>query len=349
MKITGLYVYPIKGIRGIKLDTAQIGPQGISHDRRFMLWEVKPTGQLGKVQVDSHPKCALFEQQIVSGSRDGESLITVRYLGNEETKADDEFLRLPLEPDFSSLEKTTVNLHTSPTAAYRMGDACDAWFSQRFGVPVILVYLGDGRRGIVGKTLLPKSAREQQQQPQRGWMASLTSYVTGSCTPDKNSEPWITFADVAALLVTSEASLRDVQERLLGGLPVPMYKFRPNIVVDGEGEDSWAEDLWAELTISHDGGQEEGSQQHKLEVMGNCVRCVSLNVDYETGKPAEGEMGNVLKRLMKDRRVDTGSKWSPVFGRYAVPIGESFTASVGDEVEVTRRNTERTVWDWNGL
>ena len=86
----------------------------------------------------------------------------------------------------------------------------------------------------------------------------------------------------------------------------------------------------------------------------------------------------MLKKLMKDRRVDPGMKWSPVFGRYAF-VGESVSVSVsegevwkqegkegqegaeawrrekeeqemwisvGDEVQVTRRNEERTVMDW---
>ncbi|KAH7635516.1 hypothetical protein B0T09DRAFT_405546 [Sordaria sp. MPI-SDFR-AT-0083] len=112
--------------------------------------------------------------------------------------------------------------------------------------------------------------------------------------------------------------------------------------------------------------------------LSNCARCTSLNVDYDTGKPAKREMGSVLKKLMKDRRVDPGMKWSPVFGRYAF-VGESVSVSVsegevwkqegeegqegaeawrrekeeqemwisvGDEVQVTRRNEERTVMDW---
>ena len=122
-----------------------------------------------------------------------------------------------------------------------------------------------------------------------------------------------------------------------------MYKFRPNIVVDGHAEDAWAEDFWAELRIG---------AENTLQLTGNCVRCVSLNVDYKTGKPAEGEEGNVLKRLMKDRRVDVGSKWSPVFGRYAFLGGrhsKGIVIAVGDGVEVTRRNAERTVWDWPDL
>ncbi|KAK3301671.1 uncharacterized protein B0T15DRAFT_423432 [Chaetomium strumarium] len=367
MKVSALYVYPIKGLRGIELKKAQIGPQGISHDRRFMLWEVhSSTGELKKVQVDSHPRGALFEQRIVSGPQQGEAAVVVQYHGElpSEPEAsgelEDEILRVPLEPDISSLQKKEVVLHGSPASAYRMGDSYDSWFSRRFGVSVILVYLGDGRRAVLGKTLPPKPAAEQQQKQQRGWMASLASYIAGSDPQSgQNTAPWITFADVAPLLVTSESSLGDVRDRLLNGRPVEMHRFRPNVVVDGDGEEAWAEDFWAELAIvpgqsvvGEDGDGDGLQRGGTLLLTGNCVRCTSLNVDYETGKPAEGELGQVLKRLMKDRRVDLGSKWSPVFGRYAF-LGsghaEGFTVSVGDEVQVTRRNTERTVWDWPGL
>ncbi|KAK4239599.1 hypothetical protein C8A03DRAFT_32361 [Achaetomium macrosporum] len=360
MKVSALYVYPIKGLRAIELKSAQIGPQGISHDRRFMLYEVhSPTGELKKVQVDSHPRCALFEQRIVSGSQQGESAVVVQYHGDlsreRGASGEDEMLRVPLEPDISSLQKIDVVLHGSAASAYRMGDSYDSWFSRRFGVSVILVYLGDGRRAVLGKTLPPKPS-PQQQQKQRGWIASLTSYIAGSDQSDQGSGPWITFADVAPLLVASESSLSDVRERLLDGHPVEMYRFRPNVVVDGEGEEAWAEDFWAELAFAPgqslvavgDGPKRGGT----LLLTGNCVRCTSLNVDYQIGKPAEGVLGQVLKRLMKDRRVDPGSKWSPVFGRYAfldTGDNEGFTVSVGDEVEVTRRSTQRTVWDWPNL
>ncbi|KAL2141059.1 hypothetical protein VTI28DRAFT_2906 [Corynascus sepedonium] len=354
MKITALYVYPIKGLRGIELNSAQIGPQGVEHDRRFMLYEVhSATGELRKIQVDSHPRGALFEQRFIRESKDGAAhRIAVRFHGTspsdtasiEENRA----IEVPLAPDLSSLNRIDVVLHGSQTSAYRMGEPYDSWFSQRFGVHTMLVYLGDGRRAVLGKTLPPKPPTEQQQQ---GWISSLTSYLAGSQRSNTDSRPWIGFSDVAPLLVTSERSLEDFKDRFLSGQHLGMYKFRPNIVVDGEGEDPWAEDFWAELGI---GGLNHNSNggQNLLQLTSNCVRCVSLNVDYDTGKPAEGELGTVLKRLMKERRVDKGAKWSPVFGRYAFLDSRhthGITVSVGDHVDVTRRNTERTVWDWPDL
>jgi uncharacterized protein YcbX len=212
-----------------------------------------------------------------------------------------------------------------------MGGRFDSWFSACFGYEVILVYIGDGRRPVLGSTLLPQPV----EPPQRSWLSGIASYLTSTTQQDAT---WLTFTDVAPLMVTTEASLQNVRARLSDSQAVEMYKFRPNIVLDGE--DEWAEDFWAELTVHG---------QHRLLLTGNCLRCTSLNVDYDTGRPAAGEVGTVLKKLMKDRRVDKGNKWSPVFGRYAFLAGDGFEVSVDDQVEVTRRLKDRTVWDWPGL
>lgn len=52
----------------------------------------------------------------------------------------------------------------------------------------------------------------------------------------------------------------------------------------------------------------------------------------------------MLKLLQRDRRIDPGMKYSPVFGRYSFldKASEGVLIAVGDEVKVTRRNTERT-------
>ncbi|WP_027136278.1 MOSC domain-containing protein [Geminicoccus roseus] len=42
-RISGLFVYPVKGCRGIALDQATLGPLGLEHDRRFLV--VRPDGR----------------------------------------------------------------------------------------------------------------------------------------------------------------------------------------------------------------------------------------------------------------------------------------------------------------
>ncbi|CAM1511467.1 Fc.00g089800.m01.CDS01 [Cosmosporella sp. VM-42] len=330
MKVTELWVYPIKALRGIQLDSAKLGPQGLRHDRHFILCKVEDSGELKKIQISSHPQCGLFAQEFV-----GES-VHVRYLTPEEPVVparpeQNTVLEVPLNPDLKKLEMADINLHQSLVKAYRLGPEYDAWFSACFGFNTALIYIGDARRPVLG-TCSPKS-----QAPAKGWFSSITSYVTGTT----EEEDWLTFSDCAPYLVTTEESLKNVSARLSEG-DVEMYKFRPNIVLDGD--EKWDEDFWAELSING---------EHTITLTKMCNRCSSLNVDYDTGRVAKGERGMVLKKLMSDRRVDAGAKWSPVFGRYgfltSTPRGEdgdNVAVSIGDSVEVTKRTTERTVWDW---
>jgi uncharacterized protein YcbX len=154
-------------------------------------------------------------------------------------------------------------------------------------------------------------------------------------------EDRITFADCAPYLIISEKSVDNVSARLPDGEEMDRTKFRPNIVVSG-AEEAFEEDFWGALTVRVGSGPESV----KLLLTGNCVRCQSLNVDYETGKMGTGEAGTVLKKLMKDRRVDAGARFSPVFGRYSFlePKGDGVTLRVGDEVTVSERGKDRTTF-----
>ncbi|KPM33978.1 hypothetical protein AK830_g12595 [Neonectria ditissima] len=341
MKITELWVYPIKAIRGIQLTSARLGPQGIRHDRRFMLCKVEESGDLSKMQLSKYPQCTLFAQEIVGDT------IHVRYLTPPEPLLPSRpeqatVLEVLLEPDLKALEKADINLHQSLVVAYRMGPRYDAWFSACFGFDTALVFIGDGRRPVLG-TFSPN-----RLPAAKSWISSVTSYVAGS-TAEPGEEDWLAFTDCAPYLVTTEQSLRNVSARLATG-EVEMGAFRPNVVVDGEAE--WDEDFWAELSLN---------RSHRIALTKNCNRCTSLNVDYNTGRTAEGERGTVLKKLMSDRRVDTGAKYSPVFGRYGFLTSDVNTntnangsgsgsgsdeVSVGDSVEVIARTDKRAVWDW---
>jgi uncharacterized protein YcbX len=332
-----LYVYPIKSLRPTRLQEAILTRHGFPYDRCFMLLKVEGKDgengrQLKNMHVVYYPEMSLFLTDMVlpSESQNGKIIVTYRPPPVSEGK-EGKRLEVPLQPDIEGLEPMDIMMHQSPTKGYNMGSTYNDWFSECFGYPVILAYLGQNRRRVLG-SVSPHS----QNGGGAGWLSSVTGNVLG-WGEKKEDEEIITFADCAAYLVVSETSLHNVTARL-DGLEMDVTKFRPNIVVSG-AETAFEEDFWGELTIG------DKNSQAKVLLTSNCVRCRSLDVDYETGKHGTGEVGTVFKKLAKDRRVDQGAKYSPVFGRYGfLKDQDEVLICVGNPANVSKRLAERTTF-----
>lgn len=377
MIIKGLYTHPIKSLRPIALFDTIITPTGPLYDREFML--IRPAIEEGNadenMQISRYSQLCLFSQEFYpkcSSSEDAEGVL-VTYTPPEKTREEGQgqrakngvlllgerrVLRVPLRPDTEGLAPRNVLLHKTECLAHDMGDSpYSEFFTQCLGINVRLLYIAPGNLRTPLGNIAPSPRKES------GGILSWFGLFS-----DKQEKHNITFADCAPLLVTTEWSCEDVSRRFQrvvvsdGGFHrgMDISKFRPNIVLGplhsspvGNPTGSsiipaWDEDFWAELAIypQHPSYDDSISECYKILLTQNCGRCRSINVEYNSG-----EFGDVnlpggeepLKYLMKDRRVDPGVKWSPVFGRYGWLMGKaSVKVSVGDRVEVVRRNEERT-------
>jgi uncharacterized protein YcbX len=303
------------------------------YDRRFMLLRQEADGSLSNMQVSRVFSMALFGTEIIFPGEEedttGKIIVTYR-----PPVGDVQRLQVPLCPSTEGLEVLQVDLYKSLTAAYKMPTEYNAWFSGCFGFDVVLAYLGDNRRPV-----LRTSNAEDGGGSNSSWVSSITKHILylgagSNRPPDGEDEKVLTFTDLAPYLIVSETSLHDVSSRLPDGQEMDMTKFRPNIVVSG-ADTAYEEDFWGEIAVVN--------EDIRFALGNNCGRCVSINVDLETGTTAAGEAGMVLKKLMADRRVDKGNKYSPIFGRYAFleAGGDGPVIKVGDEVEVTKRSEER--------
>ncbi|GAA4538902.1 MOSC domain-containing protein [Amycolatopsis samaneae] len=126
------------------------------------------------------------------------------------------------------------------------------------------------------------------------------------------------FADGHALLVVSESSLDGLNERIeaRGGTPVPMDRFRPNIVVAGWTDPHTEDDVRAMRAGSAGLGYAKP-----------CVRCSVPMVDQETGVKSGPEP---IRSLATYRRAPEGGV---TFGIKAA-VTEPGQLAVGDEVIV---------------
>ena len=120
------------------------------------------------------------------------------------------------------------------------------------------------------------------------------------------------FADGFSFLLTSRASLDDLNRRL--SVPLPMNRFRPNIVVDGT--DAFEEDRWKRIRI--DG--------ITFAVAKPCARCAITTTDQDTAERSH----EPLRTLAMFRHV---AGRGVMFGQNLIH-DRSGVIHVGAEVEV---------------
>ncbi len=130
------------------------------------------------------------------------------------------------------------------------------------------------------------------------------------------------FADGYPMLLVSEASLESLNSRLIetGSEPVPMNRFRPNIVVSGC--EAFAEDTWTNVVVKNSAGDVP------MYGVKPCGRCIVTTIDQETGTKTGAEPVATLKKF---RRNADGTK--VLFGQNVIHarLGQ---LSVGDVIEV---------------
>jgi uncharacterized protein YcbX len=176
--------------------------------------------------------------------------------------------------------------NSKPPAPARVAYGSD-WFEAFLGRPVRLVWLGD------------PTARP----------------IEDHARPDDR----VSFADGFPLLLTTTASLSAVNDWLVegGDEPVPMTRFRPNVVVSGSTP--WAEDDWL--------GHRLRIGEVTFRAAKSCARCVVTTIDQETGETGR----QPLHILGKNRRVGNDL----LFGINLIPdvyAGEGGIVRVGDTV-----------------
>ncbi len=201
----------------------------------------------------------------------------------------DAWLRLEA-PDHSAIqfvpgdagERYDVVVWRDTVPAVDQGDAVAAWFSTFLEADVRLVRMPPDVVRRVDPDYAPRSTDQ------------------------------VGFADGYPALLISEESLEDLNGRLAE--PLPMNRFRPNIVVRGSGV-AFAEDTWAKIRVG----------EVPFDVVKACARCVTTTTDQLTASRGT----EPLATLATYRRVPRGV----LFGQNLVHAAEG-TLSIGDELTV---------------
>ncbi|MCE8023419.1 MOSC domain-containing protein [Halomonas sp. MCCC 1A11058] len=190
--------------------------------------------------------------------------------------------------------------------AYVWDDACQALDEGAEASDWLTAVLGDLR----GSSLRLVRFDEEHRRPVE------SRYLQGE-------EAHTAFADGYPFLIASQASLDALNRNLAqkGLAPLPMNRFRPNIVL--EGAHGFAEDGWSEVA-AHDG-------RYRFGLRKPCQRCKITTVDQANGTiDIPGEPLQTLIE-MKTQPLRPGA----YFGQNATLLGGAGESlAVGDELQV---------------
>ncbi len=167
--------------------------------------------------------------------------------------------RIPLELSGNTIRQ--VDIWKDTVGALGADSEANAWVSSFLGIPCQLVYMPDSTFRPVN----PDYAVHEDQ---------------------------VSFADAFPLLLISMASLHDLNRRL--EVPVPMNRFRPNIVISGCGP--YEEDSWKRIQI--------GSAL--FHIVKPCSRCATVTVDQKTGIRGDEPLRTLSQYRNHDGKVHFG-------------------------------------------
>lgn len=132
MKLTEIWIYPVKSLGGVRLKKAGVLPKGLQYDRRYML--VDENNRFITQRV--FPQLALFKLSL------GENVFTVTH-GND-------VIDLPVSTE-SGNEFTSVTIWNDVVQGVELGEKFNQWFSDRAELKCKLVFFPEENERLVDK------------------------------------------------------------------------------------------------------------------------------------------------------------------------------------------------------
>lgn len=277
--LSELTLYPIKSCGGISVKEATLTSAGLSVDAVYDREWMLVDAQGQFLTQREHPRMAAVSPRIKSET------LEVRAPGMLR-------LEIPLGlPDPETERTLEVSIWEDKVLAYDCDDITAAWFSNAIGTPCRLVRFHAGAARVTS-----------------------TKWTGGVEAPTL-------FSDGYPVLLTGSASLADLNGKLeaAGRAPVPMNRFRPNVVIDGI--DAFEEDFAEHFAL--------GAAQ--LKPVKPCGRCPIPAVDQSSG-----ELGPDPVDILRGYRARPAMDGAICFGMNCiVTAGDGERLYVGMPVSMT--------------
>lgn len=265
LRLSEIWIYPVKSLGGIRLTEAKVMEKGLALDRRWMLVDEQGVFMTQRF----HPTMALFKPRVA----DGELIITFQ---------GDSHKISTTKPGSGANEH--VKIWDDTVVAVEVDLQTSAWFSEKLNFKCKLVSF-----------------------PEENPRAVDAKY--------KVNDEHVSLADGYPFLIIGQQTLDFLNAKL--GTPLPMNRFRPNLVFTGGVPHE--EDHWRNFTIGIN---------HFVGVK-PCARCVQTTINQDTA-----EKGIEPLRTLATYRKD-GNKI--LFGQNVVAVNHQ-TIKQGDIITIQTRS-----------
>ena len=141
IRITALNVYPVKGCRGISLESARVAATGFEHDREWLI--TRPDGRF--MTQREEPRLALIEPAVIDGSSPSDAALRLRVPGGDE-------LHVPLASKGREVE---VTCWRDQCAAFDVGDEAVEFLARYLGTAYRLVRFDPRRKRLSNRQWTP--------------------------------------------------------------------------------------------------------------------------------------------------------------------------------------------------
>lgn len=318
-KVEELFIYPVKSMRGVSVQSADVGKHGLSCgknvDRQFMI--VTETDKR-MITARRYPRIVLISAYV----DDNKNILTLSTPEMSDINVD-----IPMEvPD-----KVETDVFESACKGHDMGDSVAKWISkfvlnEEIGLRLITHFMPSMQatsRSMFGlrKIVHPNESTTIESSRQHHASAAVKPFVRPDDVP--------LYADGFGYFLLAEESVNKLNERLkdnnVHDLVVEKTRFRPNIYVSGT-KSPFEEDKWLYVRI--------GNCLFRNSAL--CDRCVFTTVDPETGiKHPTGEPLKTLKQFRSSLNPQERKAYgdSPFFG-INLGVDKCGTIKVGDKIYI---------------
>ncbi|KAG7370762.1 MOSC domain containing protein [Nitzschia inconspicua] len=323
--VSALYIHPVKSMRAVALEKSHLDAKGLVDDRRFMVVYEVPL-PVHKKKWDTGDIRYRFLTQ-----RQCPSLATITAKITNTT--------LTLEaPAVDAAKKSTdrIEISLDVRSQSSVSQIPTQFLAGIWDDTILVQDMGDHAAAF-----LQAVVNADTQSTMNGCRVRLVRHSINDRAADPTftpqyaktwwgASPLVSLTDGYPILVASEASLQDVNDKLkqAGKDTIPMSRFRPNIVVKGDNNNlnAFEEDRWKVIAIG----------TVLFAIVKACPRCKQSCTDQITGQVTEEPVG-IMKsfRALGDHASD-----NVFFAQNAIALvglGKMESIQVGDPVRVLKR------------